>query len=85
MLCPHREQRIAHRAQFRCNYLRGRTDAMTAQIGKHLRCEAWRLLASRSTLTTRTDLARCMNADDVRLYNRALSTAEVKQLYNAGR
>jgi len=37
MLCPHREERIAHRAQFRCNHLRGRTDAMTAQIGKHLR------------------------------------------------
>ena len=37
MLCPRREQRIAHRAQFRCNHLRGRTDAMTAQIGKHLR------------------------------------------------
>src|SRR5260370_3953504 len=35
MLCPRREQRIAHRAQFRGNHLRGRTDAMTAQIGKH--------------------------------------------------
>lgn len=31
MLCPRSEQRIAHRAQFRCNHLRGRTDAMTVK------------------------------------------------------